>query len=137
MKNKYILVSWPDVQTYMGHPRWNECIFCKEIPGHSCPDCSYMIPEDLYNEINEEDEIIYSNLGKIVISDDYATIEGVKYFYDTDNMSRGDIVVIYDPYNNIYELTKCVACTTGMPIILEDSSKILGINCQFVGYRKV
>lgn len=48
---KYILVSFPEIQDFMEHPRWNECIFCQEIEGHECPDSSYMIPEDLYNEI--------------------------------------------------------------------------------------
>lgn len=49
---KYILETWPEIQQYMHHPRWNECIFCTEIDGHPCPDSAYMIPESLYNEIN-------------------------------------------------------------------------------------
>lgn len=50
---KYILETWPEVQVYMEHPRWDECIFCQEIEGHPCPDNAYMIPESLYNEIYE------------------------------------------------------------------------------------
>lgn len=49
---KYILETWPEIQQYMHHPRWNECIYCTEIDGHPCPDSAYMIPESLYNEIN-------------------------------------------------------------------------------------
>ena len=47
---KYILVSWPEIQEFMDHPRWSECIFCMEIEGHPCPDSSYMVPESLYYE---------------------------------------------------------------------------------------
>lgn len=48
---KYILVSWPEVQLFMDHPRWSECIFCTEIEGHPCPDNAYMIPEEIYEEV--------------------------------------------------------------------------------------
>lgn len=48
---KYVLVSFPEVQYFIEHPRWNECIFCMEIDGHPCPDETYMIPESLYQEV--------------------------------------------------------------------------------------
>lgn len=51
---KYILIGWPEIQDYMEHPRWSECIFCCEIEGHPCPDSTYAVPESLYNEINYE-----------------------------------------------------------------------------------
>lgn len=51
---KYILVEFPEVQKFMDHPRWKECIFCEEIKGHPCPDCAYMIPESLYKEVMDE-----------------------------------------------------------------------------------
>lgn len=51
MKTKYILVSWPEIQDFMEHPRWSECLFCSSIEGHECPDSSYMVPEDLYDEV--------------------------------------------------------------------------------------
>ena len=35
---RYILVEWPEIQNFMDHPRWSECIFCMEIEGHPCPD---------------------------------------------------------------------------------------------------
>ena len=50
---KYILVGWPEIQDFMMSPRWEECIFCTEISGHPCPDSTYAVPEDLYNEINK------------------------------------------------------------------------------------
>lgn len=52
IRERYILVGWPEIQTFMNHPRWSECIFCVEIAGHPCPDNSYMVPESLYEEVN-------------------------------------------------------------------------------------
>lgn len=48
---KYVLSTWPEVQKFEDHPRWNECIYCIAIEGHPVPDYSYMIPEDLYDEV--------------------------------------------------------------------------------------
>ena len=33
---------------FMDHPRWSECIFCTEIPGHPCEDSTYAVPESIY-----------------------------------------------------------------------------------------
>lgn len=49
---RYILVGWPEIQDFMEHPRWSECIFCMETEGHPCPDNAYMVPESLYEEVN-------------------------------------------------------------------------------------
>lgn len=35
----------------MEHERWEECIFCQEIEGHPCPDSTYAVPVNLYEEI--------------------------------------------------------------------------------------
>lgn len=48
---KYLLVGWPEIQLFMEHPRWFECIFCTEIPGHPCEDGTYVVPESLYEEV--------------------------------------------------------------------------------------
>lgn len=34
----YVLVGWPEIQDFMLHDRWNECIFCIEIEGHPVGD---------------------------------------------------------------------------------------------------
>ena len=47
----YKLVTFPEIQDFMLHPRFGECIFCVEIVGHPCPDSTYAVPEDLYNEV--------------------------------------------------------------------------------------
>lgn len=49
---KYILVGWPEIQDFMEHSRWNECIFCDSIPGHEVGVSTYAVPEDLYYEVN-------------------------------------------------------------------------------------
>lgn len=54
METKYILVTFPKIQDFMEHPRFDECIFCMEIEGHPCPDSSYMVPEDLYYEVERK-----------------------------------------------------------------------------------
>ena len=51
---RYILVEWPEIQNFMNHPKWSECIFCMEIDGHPCPNQSYMVPEYLYKEVINE-----------------------------------------------------------------------------------
>lgn len=48
---KYVLVTFPEIQYFMDHSRWDECIFCIEIDGHPCPDGAYMVPESLYKEV--------------------------------------------------------------------------------------
>ena len=49
---KYILVGWPNIQDFMEHPRWNECVFCDSIPGHEVGVSTYAVHEDLYYEVN-------------------------------------------------------------------------------------
>ena len=51
METKYVLVTFPEIQDFMEHPRFGECIFCQEIEGHPCPDSAYMVPVDLYYEV--------------------------------------------------------------------------------------
>lgn len=53
---KYILVSWPEIQDFMNNPRWSECKFCIETEGHPCGDSTYMVPEDLYDEVYNIEE---------------------------------------------------------------------------------
>ena len=50
----YYIISWPEIQEFMGHPRWGECIFCEHIKDHPCPDTTYAVPVDLYNEVKKK-----------------------------------------------------------------------------------
>lgn len=56
-KTKYVLVGWPEIQWFSEHPRFEECKFCIEIVGHPCPDCTYAVPEDLYDEVFKINQI--------------------------------------------------------------------------------
>lgn len=51
MNEKYIMVTWPEVQIFMDDKRWSECILCTSIEGHPCPDSTYMVPESLYDKV--------------------------------------------------------------------------------------
>lgn len=51
MNERYIRVCWPEIQYFMEHKRWNECVFCMEIKDHPCPDSTYMVPESLFDEV--------------------------------------------------------------------------------------
>lgn len=55
METKYIMCTFPETQLFMDHPRWGECIFALEITGHPCPDSTFFIPEDIYNEVIDVD----------------------------------------------------------------------------------
>lgn len=48
---KYILVTFPEIQDFMEHPRFGECIFCESIEGHPVESSTYAVPEDLYEEV--------------------------------------------------------------------------------------
>lgn len=56
--DKYILVSWPEIQSLMDHPRWDECLLCLEtyeeeveVEIGNISDQTYAVPEDLYYEV--------------------------------------------------------------------------------------
>lgn len=49
---KYVLVQFPESQLLMDNPRFNECLFVQDIPGHDeVGPSTYMCPEDLYDDI--------------------------------------------------------------------------------------
>lgn len=51
---KYILVCWPEIQFFMEHERFHECLFVNNIDGHDeVPDSSYMVPESLFNSMEK------------------------------------------------------------------------------------
>lgn len=44
----YILVTWPESQNYMDHPRFHECILAEST---NVPSASYFVPDDLFTEV--------------------------------------------------------------------------------------
>lgn len=51
MNEKYIMITWPEIQLFMEHKKWSKCICCQEVKGHPCPSPAYMVPESLYDEV--------------------------------------------------------------------------------------
>lgn len=129
---KYISVEWPEYQYFMDHPRFrDECYYC--------PDASiYFIPEDLYEEVTYKlqfpKKYENTNLGTIVCYETRAVVNGDKsYWYDESDIRKGDIALIYDKNRN-WHTSKIVTCSKGLPIILEDSEFVIGINCELIGH---
>lgn len=86
MAKKYILIGWPEIQDFMDHPRWEECVFCQEIEGHPCESSTYVIPEDLYNEVyNIKKDIILA-------SEDIQVIKDAANFIDVISYEEGESV---------------------------------------------
>lgn len=50
MKKKYILVSFPESQVIIDHPRFNECHLIDSGDNNSESN-TYAVPEDLYEEV--------------------------------------------------------------------------------------
>lgn len=129
------MVSWPEIQDYMEHPRWNECIFCTEIEGHPCPDNTYMIPEDLYNNKFVE-KTIETNLGKILFTEYHAVLNDKNYYYNR-LIRRDDKVLLYDKDNDKYVITSCIGFAPGSHYLFEDRELLLGKNCDLIGSYNV
>lgn len=50
--DRYVIVTWPDSQELMEHPRFNECLLIDNIEGHTDVGSSaYAVPIDVYSEI--------------------------------------------------------------------------------------
>lgn len=90
---KYILVSYPEVEKFMEHSGWNECVACVSTDGHPCPDGTWAVPESMYRSMYEHPEDgpdiveIVSSLGMncVHISEEYeAIIVGYNIDYDGD-----------------------------------------------------
>lgn len=134
---KYICVEWPEYQIFMGHSRFREdCYYC--------PDSSvYFIPEDLYEEVTYKLQFPkkYENteLGTIVCYETRAVVNGEDtYWYDEDLIKKGSEVLIYNHEIENYPkwiISKCIACSTGFPILFENRNLLPGINCEIIGVK--
>ena len=52
----YKLVSFPEIQAYMDHERWDECMLCISTDAENTSSNDYAVPEYLYNEVNGIDK---------------------------------------------------------------------------------
>jgi hypothetical protein len=107
MLERYIMVSWPEIQDYMEHSRWEECIFCQEIEGHPCPENSYMVPESLYEEIQLKD------------LDDWVIYNNHMYYYDKPIIKGSK--VLFAKGEEMFEDT-CIAAPEGLPYLFENGT---------------
>ena len=134
---KYICVEWPEYQIFMEHPRFREeCYYC--------PDSSvYFIPEDLYEEVTYKLQFPkkYENteLGTVVCYETRAVVNGEDtYWYDEDLIKKGSEVLLYNHEIENYPkwiISKCIACSTGFPLLFEDRNLLPGINCEIIGVK--
>lgn len=87
---KYVMVTFPEIQDFREHKRWGECIFCQAIDGHPCPDSTYMVPEGLYRQVKGtlscSSEIV-EHLGETFI------VEGEEAVLVGYNNYNGDCIV--------------------------------------------
>lgn len=131
---KYIKTNWPEYQGFMELPDFHErCFFCAE-------DNSYFIPEDLYDEVTYKlqfpKKYENTNLGTIVCYENYAVVNGNNYYYyNEDDFKRGNIALIYKYDDEDWCTSTIIACSTNMPILLEDVNLLIGLNCELIGVR--
>lgn len=135
---KYIKVDFPDSQNFIDN---KECYFVisNDSAENNISSGIIMVPEDIYNEVMYKlqfpKKYENTNLGTIVLYENYAIVNGeTTYWYNAQDAKKGDIALIYDGEN--WYTSKIIACTKVFPIILENSEFVIGINCEFIGYKK-
>lgn len=141
---KYVLVHWPEIQNYVDNPRFKECYSCNALENSGDDDDyqpAYMVPEDLYDEVMYKLEFPKkyenTNLGTIVCYETRAVINGEdSYWYDEGLLKRGCKVLVYKHDTKEWIITKCIACSFNMPILLEDKTLFPGINCKIIGVKQ-
>ena len=103
------MVTFPEIQDFMEHERWGECVFCQAIEGHECPDSTYMVPESLYDKVFGEANVreILKHIGETFIVEGQEAVL-VGYAEDTDM----DCIVGFDSDTFIL----CSSCSM-LPIL--------------------
>lgn len=143
MNERYVMVTWPEIQDFMDHPRYKECYMCESLDENNSAISTYMVPEDLYEEVTYKLQFPkkYENteLGTIVCYETRAVVNGEDtYWYDENLIKKGSEVLIYNHEIENYPkwiISKCIACSTGFPILFEDRNLLPGINCEIIGVK--
>lgn len=126
MCNEFIKVYWPDIQDYMGHPRYKECYLCESLDEDSNEVSVYMVPIDLYNEVEAE---------KVPRE---VTFEGETFSTFWKDVYRGDLVLIIAADTGEWKIMKAAVTSKAPlfgPILFEDDHFIPGINCKILGVK--
>lgn len=127
---KYIKVSWPESQKFM---EYEECYIISNIEGDSIT----FVPEDLYNETIKD--LTYpkeydTNLGLIRYYEDKAIVQNTGKVFDCNiNPKKGDMLLLYIYDEDKWITTKCTGSATGFPLLVEDPTLLIGINCELIG----
>ena len=127
---KYIKVSWPEYQEYMEHPYFRERSY------YITEDNSYMIPEDLINEVDSGLIIpkIYENtsLGTVVLYETHAIVKGEEIFY-YEQPKKEDKLLIYLLDKKDFMTATCKAVNKDMPILIEELNLLEGVHFEIIG----
>lgn len=125
---KYVRLSWPESQKFM---EYKEC-YTIDVDH----DTITFIPEELYNEITYKNQFpkeYNTNIGKITCYENCALIDRHKPFMYDREIKKGDKLLLYVHDSDKWIISKCKANSDGFPILIEDSTLIIGINCELIG----
>lgn len=134
MISNYVLLTFPEVQDVMEHPRFeSECFLCTGIDNDNI--LYYAVPKDLYEKMTYKPKTYNTSLGEIICYSLYALVKDTDemFWYDSE-IERGDKVLVYNGED--FFITTCKACSYGLPVILEDSSLLPGMNCEIIGKKE-
>ena len=139
---KYVKVDWPESQKFSDNERCYLAL-SNDPTDYEPSGNTYMVPEDLYEEVMYKLQFPkkYENteLGTIVCYETRAIINGEDvYWYDEDMIEKGSSVLVYNhtvKNRPKWIISKCVSCSWGFPIILEDALLCPGINCEIIGIK--
>lgn len=136
---KYVKVDWPESQRFIDMDL-EDIFYCA---GERDDEGSVFVPDNIYDEVMYKLEFPKkfenTNLGTIVCYETRAVVNGEDtYWYDEDEIKKGSEVLIYN--HDIESLpkwiiTKCVACSSGFPLIFEEKLLCPGINCEIIGVK--
>lgn len=138
---KYIKVDWPDSQRFADN---EECYIAIPVDptNYEISGNTYMVPEDLYNEVMEERMFPAEqdiDLGHLTINKDSITLsttdETITFVYDYTRIPRNTRILFYSPDKGYWISKSTVTVFGSMPGIYENG-EIPGINCEIVGIER-
>lgn len=126
---KYIKIEWPESQKFM---EYEECYTISNTDGDSVT----FVPEDLYDEIiykNKYPKEYNTNIGKISCYENCAIIDRHKPFMYNREPKKGDKLLLYVHNSDEWIISKCKSNQEGFPMLIEDNTLMIGINCELIG----
>ena len=126
---KYIKLYWPESQKFM---EYEECYTITNTKNDSIT----FVPENLYDEITYKNQFpkeYDTNIGKITCYENCAIIDKHKPFMYDRKIKKGDKLLLYVHDSDEWIISKCMASNLGLPIVIEDRTLLIGINCELIG----